>query len=377
MKIIIAPNAFKDCMSSYDAALSIEKGVLQAFPHAETIKIPVADGGDGLLESLYIPLGGKKRVKTVVSPTFKKVNSEYCYFPIQNFALIEMAKASGLALLSQPERNACTTTSFGTGELVKDALLNGTNHILLGIGGSATNDAGIGILSALGFIFLDINGNELAPIGQNLIKIIKIDSTNKLPSLSEANIELVCDVDNPLYGHKGAAYVYAPQKGASLKEVENLDSGLKHFAKIVQKETGKDISKIPGGGAAGGIGAGLYGLLNAKLRPGIDIVLEIVEYEKKILGADLVITAEGQIDHQTAFGKAPAGVAKLAKKQNIPCIAIAGSIGKNISNLHDIGINSIFSLCPGPINLEKAITNGKEYLSNISEQIVRCHFVCK
>ena len=374
MKIIIAPNAFKDCMSSYEAALSIEKGIHQAFPNAETIKVPVADGGDGLLESLYIPLNGVKKTMSVTNPICKKIDSEYCLFPKQNFALIEMAKASGLALLKQSERNACETTSLGTGELVKDVIVNGTNHILLGIGGSATNDAGTGILTALGFLFLDKEGKELSPSGKNLIKIDRIDCSNMLPQLTQTTIELVCDVDNPLYGTSGAAYIYAPQKGATEKEVEELDAGLKHFAEVVLKETGKDISKIPGGGAAGGIGAGLYGLLNAKLKPGIDIVLEIVDYEKKIHGADLVITAEGQIDHQTAFGKAPAGVAKLAKNQNIPCIAIAGSIGENISNLHEIGINSIFSLCPGPVNLDNAINNGKEYLQNISEQIVRCFF---
>jgi glycerate 2-kinase len=374
MKIIIAPNAFKDCMSSYDAALSIEKGILQAFPDTVTVKIPVADGGDGLLESLYVPLNGTKIKKTVKNPIFKNTESEYCYFSEQSFALIEMAKASGLALLKQKERKASFTTSLGTGELIKSALLSGTNHILLGIGGSATNDAGIGILSALGFLFLDKDGKELLPTGKNLIKIDKIDSTHKLSNLDAATIELICDVDNPLYGLKGAAHIYAPQKGATEKEVEELDAGLRHFAQLVQKETGKDISKIPGGGAAGGIGAGLYGLLNAKLRPGIDIVLEIVDFENKLKGADLVITAEGQIDHQTAFGKAPAGVAKLAKKYGIPCIAIAGSVGKDISNLHEIGIDSIFSLCPGPVSLEKAITNGKEYLSNISEQIARCYF---
>lgn len=374
MKIILAPNAFKDCMSSYDAAVKMEKGVKNFSSKIETLKVPVADGGDGLLEALYKPLNGVKKTMDVVGPNFKKITSEYCIFPKQKFALVEMAKASGLALLKQNERSATKTTSYGTGELICDALKNGINHILVGIGGSATNDAGTGILSALGFKFLDKHGKELVPSGENLIKIKEIDDSAVINMPEGLVIDVVCDVDNPLYGLKGAAYVYAPQKGASKKEVKELDSGLRNFAETVFKKYKLDISKVAGGGAAGGIGAGLYGLLNAKLKPGIDIVLDIVELNKKLSNADLVITAEGQIDFQTAFGKAPAGVAKLAKTHNIPCIAIAGSIGENITNLHDIGINSVFTLCPGPVTLENAILNGRKYLEKATEQVVRTYF---
>ena len=374
MKIILAPNAFKDCMSSSEAALAMETGIKTAFPKAKTIKIPVADGGDGLIDSLCEPLSGKKKTLKVTGPRFDKIEAEYCIFPEQKTAIIEMAKASGLALLKESRRDATLTTSLGTGELVKNALEYDINHLLIGIGGSATNDAGIGILTALGFRFLDKNNNELRPIGKNLPLISNINTDNVTAKLSEVKMEIVCDVDNPLYGPKGAAYIYAPQKGANRTQVEELDNGLKHFSKMVLEKTGIDISTIPGGGAAGGIGAGLYGLLKGTLRPGIDIVLELVNFAEKIKNADLILTAEGQIDHQTAFGKAPAGVAKLAKQENIPCIAIAGGIGKDISSLHDIGINAVFSLCPGPVSLYNAIKNGKAYLSNTSEQIARAFF---
>ena len=372
MKIVIAPNAFKDCMSSYEAAIAIENGIKEFIPECDTVKVPVADGGDGILEALYIPLGGTKRKVTIKGPNFKEIESEYCFFEKQNFALIEMAKASGLALLQDDERNAAETTSYGTGELLRHAVEMGAKHILLGIGGSATNDAAIGLLSALGYRFLDKASNELSPIGKNLSKIAFIDDSSRNDKLDDVVIDVICDVDNPFYGPKGAAFVYAPQKGADEKMVKELDKGLRNFSDIVSKTYNIDISKIPGSGAAGGIGGAVYGILKGELKPGIEVVLDIVELEDKLSGADLVITAEGQIDHQTAFGKAPAGVARVAQKHDIPCIAIAGSIGENIGNLHEVGITSVFSLCNGPMELSKAIEKGDDLLQKATEQIVRC-----
>ena len=374
MKIVIAPNALKDCLSTTEAADAIEKGVLKAFPNAETIKVPVADGGDGLLDTLLTPLNGVNKTVEVTGPLYKKINADFVYFPKQNTALIEMAKASGLALLPVSERDVMKTTSLGTGELIKSALDLKVSRILVGIGGSATCDGGMGLATALGVQFLDSNNLPLAPIGANLVNINTIDISKVDPRLAETEIEVICDVDNPLYGINGAAYVYGPQKGASKEQVQILDEGLVNLSKVIKRDIGKDVSSVAGGGAAGGIGAGLSAYFDAILRPGIDVVLDLVNLKDKILNADLVLTAEGQMDNQTAYGKAPAGVAKCAKKKNIPCIAIAGSITDDIDQLHQIGITALFSLCPGPITLDDAIKNGAHYISNISEQIVRAFF---
>lgn len=374
MKIVIAPNALKDCLSTTEAADAIEKGVLKAFPNAETIKVPVADGGDGLLDTLLTPLNGVNKTVEVTGPLYKKINADFVYFPKQNTALIEMAKASGLALLPVSERDVMKTTSLGTGELIKSALDLKVSRILVGIGGSATCDGGMGLATALGVQFLDSNNIPLIPIGANLVNINIIDISKVDPRLAETEIEVICDVDNPLYGINGAAYVYGPQKGASKEQVQILDEGLVNLSKVIKRDLGKDVSSVAGGGAAGGIGAGLSAYFDAILRPGIDVVLDLVNLKDKILNADLVLTAEGQMDNQTAYGKAPAGVAKCAKKKNIPCIAIAGSITDDIDQLHQIGITALFSLCPGPITLDDAIKNGAHYISNISEQIVRAFF---
>ena len=374
MKIVIAPNALKDCLSTTEAADAIEKGVLKAFPNAETIKVPVADGGDGLLDTLLTPLNGVNKTVEVTGPLYKKINADFVYFPKQNTALIEMAKASGLALLPVSERDVMKTTSLGTGELIKSALDLKVSRILVGIGGSATCDGGMGLATALGVQFLDSNNIPLIPIGANLVNINIIDISKVDPRLAETEIEVICDVDNPLYGINGAAYVYGPQKGASKEQVQILDEGLVNLSKVIKRDIGKDVSSVAGGGAAGGIGAGLSAYFDAILRPGIDVVLDLVNLKDKILNADLVLTAEGQMDNQTAYGKAPAGVAKCAKKKNIPCIAIAGSITDDIDQLHQIGITALFSLCPGPITLDDAIKNGAHYISNISEQIVRAFF---
>ena len=374
MKIVIAPNALKDCLTTSEAADAIEKGILNAFPEAETVKVPVADGGDGLLDALLTPLNGICHTVEVTGPRYDKIKADFAYFPQQKTAIVEMAKASGLALLPADKRDAEQTTSLGTGELIKVALSLDVTRIFVGIGGSATCEGGIGLATALGLRFLDKNGIPVKPIGTNLGKITKIDTSNMHPKLSGVKIEVVCDVDNPLLGKNGAAYVYGPQKGASPEQVRDLDFGLKNLASIIKKDLGVDVTEITGGGAAGGIGAGMYAYFNASLKPGIDIVLELIKLREKLQDTDLVVTAEGQMDSQTAYGKAPAGVAKCAKEKGIPCIAIAGGVKEDIDELHAIGINAVFSLCPAPITLEDAIKNGSKYLSRISEQIVRAYF---
>ena len=374
MKIVIAPNALKDCLTTSEAADAIEKGILNVFPEAETVKVPVADGGDGLLDALLTPLNGVCHTAEVTGPRYDKLSADFAYFSQQKTAIVEMAKASGLALLPLDKRDAELTTSLGTGELIKAALLLDVTHIFVGIGGSATCDGGIGLATALGLRFLDKNGTPVKPIGKSLQEIAKIDMSNMHPKLSTVKIEVVCDVDNPLLGKNGAAYVYGPQKGASPEQVKELDSGLANLAFVIKKDLGVDVTEISGGGAAGGIGAGMYAYFNAPLKPGIDIVLDLVKLREKLQNTDLILTAEGQMDNQTAYGKAPAGVAKCAKEKNIPCIAIAGGVKEDIDELHKIGINAVFSLCPAPVTLEDAIQNGGNYLSRVSEQIVRAFF---
>ncbi len=377
IKVVIAPNALKDCLTTSEAADAIERGILKAFPDAETIKVPVADGGDGLLDALLTPLNGVCHTIEVTGPRYSKLQADFAYFPEQKTAIVEMAKASGLALLPLNKRDAEKTTSLGTGELIKAALSLDVTRILVGIGGSATCDGGIGLATALGIQFLDKDDRPVKPRGKDLGEITRIDTSNQHPKLSTVKIEVVCDVDNPLLGKNGAAYVYGPQKGASPEQVKKLDSGLANLASIIKKDLGIDVTKISGGGAAGGIGAGMYAYFNAPLKPGIEIVLDLVKLQEKLQNTDLVLTAEGQMDNQTAFGKAPAGVAKCAKEKNIPCIAIAGAVKEDIDELHKIGINAVFSLCPAPVTLEDAIKNGATYLSRTAEQIARAFFANK
>ncbi|HJO94987.1 MAG TPA: glycerate kinase [Victivallales bacterium] len=375
MKIIIAPNAFKDCLSSPEVADAIESGIKKILPDSVTEKIPVADGGDGLIDVLLDPLNGKIINTCVTGPRFKKINSEFFYSESKHIAVIEMAKASGLALLKNSERDVTQTTSFGTGELIKKAIKLGAEHIYIGIGGSATNDGGMGLANALGIEFYDKNRNRLSPIGNSLNSIDYIDFSNLNGNVKNIKIDIICDVDNPLIGPNGAAHIYGPQKGATKDQIAFLDRGLTNFANVIKKQRDIDITKFPGGGAAGGIGGGLVGMFNASLRPGIEVVLELLNFSGRLQNANLVITAEGQIDNQTIYGKAPAGVAKMAKNKNIPCIAIAGGVGDNVDNLYDIGIKSIFSICPGPVTLDRSIKNGAKYITNITEQIIRTYIL--
>lgn len=371
MKILVAPNAFKDSMTALDAAHAIREGLLRVVPTASVVIMPVADGGDGLHDVFKNTFPGKEHSLNVTGPTFAQTPAEYYLMPEKNTAVIEMARASGIALLKQADRNARATTTRGAGELALAAIRNGATKILVGLGGSATNDGGIGFAQALGVKFLDASGNEVRPIGEDLGKIASIDMSGLLFDPSSVVWEAVCDVDNPLTGGRGASAVFGPQKGATPEDVAFLDKGLVNLAERAKECLGKDMSTLPGAGAAGGFGFALAAFFDAALRPGVEVVLDMVGIDAELKDADLVFTAEGKIDFQTAFGKGPAGVAMRAKKFGVPCLALAGGVDGDISNLHEIGIDACFSLCAGPMTLDDAMKNGAALLTNASEQVFR------
>ena len=372
MKIVLAPNAFKGSLTATEAALAMEAGIKKILPRAEVVRVPVADGGDGLVDVAVEALNGEIRSLVVCGPLKGTLEANYGYVKSLNLVMVEMALASGLALLPDELQDPTLTTTYGTGELIKAGLDLGARQINVGIGGSATTDGGIGMAQALGALFLDENGRELPGIGKSLAAIAKIDISGLDPRIGAATtIKAVCDVDNRLYGPQGAAFVYGPQKGATPKQVQELDDGLKNLAQRIKIDLGVDVENMPGAGAAGGLGAGLYAFLGAQLCRGIDLIFDLVGLDEKLSGADLVLTGEGQIDFQTVFGKAPGGVGAAAKAQGIPCFAIAGSIGKELGSLHESGINAIFSLCPGPISLAESMKLSRENVTRVTEQALR------
>lgn len=370
MKVAIAPNALKSSLTATQAARAIERGVKEFDRNTETVLVPVADGGDGLVDVLHGALAGKLISCPVSDPLGREISATYTYVEAEKTAAIEMALASGIALLKPEELNPLITSTRGTGELIKDAIHRGARKIILGIGGSATNDAGTGMASALGVRFCDRRGEPVRPAGGELGNISHIDMSGLLPEIMNVDFRVACDVENPLYGETGAAYVYGKQKGADDAAVSLLDKGLRNFAAVVREDLQLDISSLKGAGAAGGLGAGLVAFTGATLTRGIDLVFSAVRLEEKIKDADLVFTAEGQIDFQTRFGKAPAGVAEIAKKHGIPCIAIAGSTGEKTEELRECGITATFSLCQGPVTLEQAMSSAAAYLQLTAREIM-------
>lgn len=371
MKIAIAPDSFKGSMTAMQAAECIERGLKRALLGVTCRKIPMADGGEGTVRAIVDATDGRFISRTVHDPLGRKIRSAFGVSGDGKTAIIEMAAASGLALLKPSERNPMKTTTFGTGELIRHALDLKVKRLLIGIGGSATNDGGMGLAQALGVQFLDARGRKLDPVGGSLKKLGRIDISGLDQRLKHAKVEVACDVENPLTGPHGAAQVYAPQKGATAAMVKELDAGLKHLAKIIKRDVGADIETVPGSGAAGGLGGGLMAFLKGKLRPGIDIVIDSVKLAKRIKGCDLVITGEGRLDHQTAFGKTPHGVAKVAKQEGLPVIAICGSIGKDPRIVHTIGIDAYFSAFEEPIQEEDLPKRGPVMLENCAEQVGR------
>lgn len=370
MKILIAPDKFKGSLSAFEVADNIEKGILKVFPKAIVVKVPMADGGEGTVESLVDATGGKIIKTNVKDPLFRDIESFYGILGDGKTAVIEMAAASGLYLLKDYERNPMITTTYGTGQLIKDALDRGCRRFIIAIGGSATNDGGAGMATVLGVKFYDKDGREIGLGGGELSKIYSIDTSNIDDRLKECEFIVACDVANPLIGENGASRVYGPQKGATKEMVEVLDKNLEHYGKLLEKYFNKKIIDVPGSGAAGGLGAGLMAFLNAQLKNGIEIIIETLKLEEKIKEADIVISGEGKIDFQTAFGKTISGIAKLCKKHNKPLIVIAGTV-EDIENLYEIGVSSIFSIVEKPMSLEDAIKNAPTLLEKSAERIFR------
>lgn len=351
MKIVVAPDSFKGSLTAVEVSDAIGQGVREIFPEAEIVKIPMADGGDGTVQCLVNATGGEILKEKVTGPLGDEVLASYGILGDKKTAVIEMAEASGLTLVPENKRNPLITTTYGTGQLIKAALDQGCRKMIIGIGGSATNDGGAGMVQALGVKLLDKGGEEIGFGGGELKKIFRIDTKYLDNRLSKTKVLIASDVSNPLCGPKGATRIYGPQKGATPELIKELDESLAYFAEIIKRDLNKDIKDIPGAGAAGGLGASLIAFLDAELRPGIEIIIEIVKLEQAIKDADLVITGEGKIDSQTIYGKAPIGVAKIAKKYNISVIAIAAIISDDADIVHQHGIDNLIKVSEPPMSL--------------------------
>ena len=371
MKIVLAPDSFKESMTAKEACDAMERGIKKVLPEAECIKVPMADGGEGTVQSLIDATDGELVEVSTIAPLGNEIKASFGLLGGGQGAVIEMASASGLHLVPLEKRNPLVTTSYGTGVLIKEALNRGVNNILIGIGGSATNDGGAGMLQALGVKLLDEAGMEL-PFGGGALDSLKtIDLQNLDKRIFETNIQVACDVTKPLIGKNGASAVFGPQKGATEEMVEKLDKNLAHFAEVIKKELGIDIAEVPGGGAAGGLGASLKAILKAELKSGVELVVEYTSLKEKLQGAAYVFTGEGSIDFQTINGKTPFGVAKAAKEKGIPVIAFAGRIGPGSEMLYNHGINSIIGILPEAMDINKALIDGKENLERAADSIMR------
>ncbi|WP_078543483.1 glycerate kinase family protein [Litchfieldia alkalitelluris] len=371
MKFVLAPDSFKESMSAKTAALAMKNGITKIFPDAECIIVPMADGGEGTVESLVEVTGGEFISTEVIGPLGEKTIAEYGILGDENIAVIEMASASGIHLVKKEDRNPLYTTSYGTGQLIKHALDQGVSRILMGLGGSVTNDGGVGMLQALGASFKDQSGAELAQGGGALRSLTSIDISGLDPRLQSIKIEVASDVINPLIGENGASYIFGPQKGATSEIVKLLDQNLSLYADVIKSQLGKEISHVEGAGAAGGLGAGLLAFLHAEMRKGIDLVIEYTHFEEKLREVDFVFTGEGSIDGQTLFGKTPFGVASIAAKYNIPVIAFAGKIGDGVEALYDHGFTAIVGILKELTTLDEALSLGERNLEFAAENVCR------
>lgn len=360
MKIVIAPDSYKESLSALEVASAIEAGFREIFPEADYVKIPVADGGEGTVEAMVAATQGNIVRLTVTGPLGKPVEAFYGLSGDERTAFIEMAAASGLELVPAAQRDPLITTSFGTGELIKDALDRGVDHIIIGIGGSATNDGGSGMMQALGAQLLDEHGKEIAYGGGALPQLAHIDIRQLDARIKQCRFEVACDVSNPLTGEKGASAIFGPQKGATPELVLQLDKALEHYATLIHRDLDIDVLHIDGGGAAGGMGAALHAFCQAELRSGIEIVTEALGLAEQVKDADLVITGEGRIDSQSINGKVPIGVAKVAKQFNKPVIGIAGSLTADVGVVHQHGLDAVFSVLFSICSLEDALANAAQ-----------------
>ena len=371
MKILVAPQEFKGSISALSVAEAAKVGVIRVFPKAEVVLCPVADGGDGTLETLVEVSGGEVRTCNVRNPIGETITAQWGAMGDGVTAVIEMARTSGLALLSLDERDPLNASTFGLGQAILEALNEGFRNFIVGIGGSATNDAGAGMAQALGANLLDSEGRSIGSGGAALANLRSIDVSKMDPRIEGSHFMVACDVSNPLTGDEGASAVYGPQKGATPAMVAELDNALLNFADIVKKDIGKNVSGISGAGAAGGLGAGMLAFMGAELKAGVDIVLETVRLKEKLAGVDLVITGEGGMDFQTVYNKAPIGVARIAAELNIPTVAIAGLLGRNFTVVHDHGIRAATSIVDGPITLQESSERASELISNSVEESLR------
>lgn len=378
MKIVLAPDSFKGSMTAMEVCDALHEGAARVVPDAEFVIVPMADGGEGTTEALVAATGGKFRPVEATGPLPSdrpKVTGQIGLMGNGQTAVLEMACVSGLPLVPEAKRNPLHTTTYGTGELICAALEAGARHLIVGIGGSATNDLGTGMAQALGVKFFRADGREITEpmTGGLLAEMARIDLLGLHPEVKECRIEVACDVDNPLLGPRGCTDVYGPQKGATSGIVATLESNASQAIDVIEKATGRKVRDVPGAGAAGGLGAGLMAFLEAKLLPGIRIVLEASRFAEKVRGADLVLTGEGRIDHQTAYGKTISGVARVSQDCGVRVVAIVGSIGAGVDNLYSVGVTSMFTLVPGPVSLEEAMknANAKAWIADTAERVLR------
>lgn len=373
MKIVIAPDSFKENLTSMEVAAEIEKGLRRVWPRARYVKVPMADGGEGTVQSLVDATGGTIVGCDVTGPLGETVRARYGLLGDGRTAVLEMAEASGLPLVSREQRNPMLTTTFGTGELLADAIRRGMRKIIIGIGGSATNDGGAGMAQALGVIFRDGSGAALAGrmSGGVLDRIARIDTDTINPALRHVRISVACDVTNPLCGPQGAAHVYGRQKGATAEMIEQLDRNLAHFATLIKRDLAVDVAQQPGAGAAGGLGAGLIAFAGAVLERGVELVVEATRLGQHMKGADLAVTGEGRVDFQTAFGKTPSGVAAVARRAGVPVVAIGGGLADDAGGVFEHGIDGLESATPNAMDLDVAIGKSRQYLQDAGERVAR------
>lgn len=373
MKVVIAIDSLKGSLSSMEAGLAIKEGVLAAQPDAEVIVKPLADGGEGTTDALIEGMNGERIDLTVTGPMHTPVDAYYGYLRETNTAVMEMASAAGITLVPDKEKNPLLATSYGVGEMIIDAIQRGCRNFIIGIGGSITNDGGIGMLKALGVRFLDEKGEDAGEGGQALAKVACIDLSGLNPLLKECHIQVACDVNNPLCGESGSTYVYGPQKGVTEDMKKTLDEAMAHFARVTSESLENDYMNTPGAGAAGGLGFAFLAYVGATLTPGIELILDAVGLEDELSGADVVVTGEGRLDFQTAMGKAPVGVARLAKKYNARVVAFAGSVTKEATACNKEGIDAFFPILRGVCTLADAMdpVNARNNMIATVEQVFR------
>ena len=369
-KVLLVPDSFKGTLSSKRICEIMEERINAHYPKASVVSIPVADGGEGSVECFLSAMNGERFICDSVNPFFERMEGFYGALNNGKTAVIEMSACAGLPLI-ESRKNPMLATTYGVGILIKDAISRGANEIILGLGGSATNDFGCGAAAALGVLFYDETGTSFVPTGESLFRVAKIDNSQALSALKNIKITLMCDVENPVYGENGAAYVYAPQKGANEEQVKLLDEGLRHICQIAQRDLGKNVSDLVGGGAAGAMAGGTVAFFNASVRMGIEVVLDTVRFDRLLKRADVVFTGEGKMDSQSLQGKVISGVAKRAKAKGVPVIAVVGGVEGDISDAYGIGVNSVFTINRLPEDLSISRHKSEENLRQTVDNIVR------